>query len=164
VGTAGQAEIDMRFDTLLRTADKLMLYKYIVKNVAWQAGKTVTFMPKPIFGGQRLGHAHPPVAVEGRRAAVLRRDRLRRLSDMARWYIGGLLKHAPALLAFTAPTTNSYKRLVPGLRGAGQPGVLAAQPLGGVPHPALLEEPAAKRVEFRCPDPSATRTWPSRRC
>src|SRR5690606_15012114 len=114
VGTAGQAEIDFRIDTLLRTADNLLLYKYIVKNVARAAGKTVTFMPKPIFGDNGSGmHCHQSLWKDG---APLCYDEVgyAGLSDNARYYIGGLLKHAPSLLAFTNPTVNSYHRLVPG--------------------------------------------------
>src|SRR5215213_4925761 len=114
VGTAGQAEIDMRFDTLSSMADKLMLYKYVVKNVARAAGKTVTFMPKPLFQDNGSGmHTHQSLWKDGN-PLFYDGDKYAGLSDMARWYIGGLLRHAPAVLAFAAPTTNSYKRLVPG--------------------------------------------------
>jgi glutamine synthetase len=114
VGTAGQAEIDMRYDTLLKTADNVMKYKYVVKNTARKNGKTVDVHAEAALHGQRLGHAHPPEPVEERREPVLGRGRLRGISDMGPWYIGGLLAHAPALLAFSNPTTNSYRRLVPG--------------------------------------------------
>ncbi|HLF98883.1 MAG TPA: type I glutamate--ammonia ligase, partial [Acidimicrobiia bacterium] len=114
VGTAGQAEIDMRFDTMLRMADKVMLYKYIVKNVAKRHGKSVTFMPKPLFEDNGSGmHTHQSLWKEGQ-ALFYDEAGYAGLSDMARWYIGGLLQHAHSILAFAAPTTNSYKRLVPG--------------------------------------------------
>ncbi|OWY62313.1 type I glutamate--ammonia ligase, partial [cyanobacterium TDX16] len=114
VGTAGQAEIDMRFDTMLSMADKLMLFKYVVKNVALAHGKTATFMPKPIFEDNGSGmHVHQSLW-RGGEPLFFDEAGYAGLSDMARWYIGGTLKHAPAVLAFAAPTTNSYKRLVPG--------------------------------------------------
>src|SRR6202034_2318824 len=112
VGTAGQAEIDMRFDTLLVMADKLMLYKYVVKNVAQANGLSATFMPKPLFQDNGSGmHCHQSLWKGGE--PLFYGDGYGGLSDMGRWYIGGLLKHARAVLAFAAPTTNSYKRLVP---------------------------------------------------
>src|SRR5207244_7859749 len=114
VGTAGQAEIDMRFDTLLRMADKLMLYKYVIKNVARRAGKTVTFMPKPIFQDNGSGmHCHQSLW-KGETNTFWDEKGYAGLSENAIYYIGGLLKHSPSLLAFCAPTTNSYRRLVPG--------------------------------------------------
>src|ERR1700756_3483154 len=114
VGTAGQAEIDMRFDTLSRMADKLMLYKYVIKNVAHRAGKSVTFMPKPLFQDNGSGmHVHQSLW-KGGEPLFFDEKGYAGLSDIARWYIGGLLKHAPSLLALTNPTVNSYKRLVPG--------------------------------------------------
>ncbi|MGH3425123.1 MAG: type I glutamate--ammonia ligase, partial [Nocardioidaceae bacterium] len=111
VGTAGQAEINFAYDTLLRCADRLQLFKYIIKNVAWRNGKTATFMPKPIFGDNGSGmHCHQSLWKDG---SPLFYDELgyAGLSDNARWYIGGLLDHAPGLLAFTNPTANSYHRL-----------------------------------------------------
>ncbi len=114
VGTAGQAEIDIRFDSLAAMADKLMLFKYVVKNVARQAGKTATFMPKPIFEDNGSGmHVHQSLW-KGGEPLFFDETGYAGLSDMARWYIGGLLAHAPPCCAFTNPTTNSYKRLVPG--------------------------------------------------
>ncbi|MGH3367653.1 MAG: type I glutamate--ammonia ligase, partial [Nocardioidaceae bacterium] len=114
VGTAGQAEINFRFDELLNTADNLMKYKYIVKNVAWQAGKTATFMPKPIFGDNGSGmHCHQSLWGDGE-PLFYDESGYAGLSDTARYYIGGILSHAPSLLAFTNPTVNSYHRLVPG--------------------------------------------------
>src|ERR671935_1518811 len=113
VGTAGQAEIDMRFDTLAKMADKLMLYKYVVKNVARRAGKTVTFMPKPLYGDNGSGmHTHQSLWKQGT-PLMADKSGYAGLSQLARGYLGGLLAHAPALLAFCAPTTNSYRRLVP---------------------------------------------------
>src|SRR5256714_2916510 len=121
VGTAGQAEIDMRFDTLLRMADKLMLYKYVVKNVARSAGYTVTFMPKPIFQDNGSGmHVHQSVR-KGGEPLMFGEKGDGQISDLARWYIGGLLKHAASILAFAAPTTNSYKRPRPRHQGPGNP-------------------------------------------
>ena len=114
VGTAGQCEIATRFDTLLRSADNLMKYKYIVKNTAWANGKTVTFMPKPIFGDNGSGmHVHQSIWAGGQ-PLFADETGYAGLSDIARWYIGGILRHAASLLAFTNPTANSYHRLVPG--------------------------------------------------
>ena len=113
-GTAGQTEIDMRFDTLVNMADKVMMYKYVVKNVCAQNGFVATFMPKPLFMDNGSGmHTHQSLWKDG---VPLFYDKAgyAGISDMCRWYIGGLLKHAPSLLAFAAPTTNSYRRLVPG--------------------------------------------------
>ncbi len=114
VGTAGQAEINYKFNTLLAAADDLMLYKYIIKNTAWESGKTVTFMPKPLFGDNGSGmHVHQSLWKDGS-PSFYDEAGYAGLSDLARHYIGGLLHHAPSLLAFTNPTVNSYKRLVPG--------------------------------------------------
>jgi len=114
VGTAGQAEIDFRFDTLLKTADNLMLYKYVIRNVARDRGRTVTFMPKPLFQDNGSGmHCHQSLWKDGG-PLFYSAEGYGGLSETARHYIGGLLHHAPALLAFTNPTTNSYRRLVPG--------------------------------------------------
>src|SRR5918997_2891990 len=114
VGTAGQAEIDMRFDTLLRMADKLMLYKYVTKSVAWARNLSVTFMPKPIFQDNGSGmHTHQSLW-KGGEPLFFSETGYGGISDMARWYIGGVFSHAPPHPAFSAPTTNSYKRLVPG--------------------------------------------------
>src|SRR5690606_17905661 len=113
VGGAGQAEIDMRFDSLLKMADKLVLYKYIVKNVAARYGLAATFMPKTLFGHNGSGmHVHQSLWKDG--SPLFYGDGYANLSQTALWYIGGILKHAPALLAFTNPTANSYRRLVPG--------------------------------------------------
>src|ERR1044072_4805740 len=114
VGVPGQCEIDIKFDTLTTTADKLMKYKYIVKNVAYQNGQIATFMPKPVFGDNGSGmHIHQSIWKNGE-TAMYDEGGHAGLSDTARWYIGGLLKHADTLLPFCAPTTNSYRRLVPG--------------------------------------------------
>ncbi len=154
VGTAGQAEIDMRFDTLLRMADKLMLYKYVVKNVANAAGKTVTFMPKPIFQDNGSGmHTHQSLW-KGGEPLFFSETGYAGISDMARWYIGGLLKHAPAILAFAAPTTNSYKRLVPGYEAPVNLVFSQRNRSASVRIPLYSKSPKAKRLEFRCPDPS----------
>jgi glutamine synthetase len=154
VGTAGQAEIDMRFDTLLRTADKLMLYKYIIKNVAKKHLKTVTFMPKPIFGDNGSGmHTHQSLW-QGDDPLFFDEQGYAQLSDVGRWYIGGLLTHAPALLAFTNPTTNSYRRLVPGYEAPINLVYSQRNRSACCRIPLYSRSPKAKRVEFRVPDPS----------
>jgi len=154
VGTAGQAEIDMRFDTLLRMADKLMLYKYVIKNVAWQRGKSVTFMPKPLFQDNGSGmHVHQSLW-KGEQPLFFDEKGYGGISDLARWYIGGLLKHAPAILAFTNPTTNSYKRLVPGYEAPVNLVYSQRNRSAAVRIPLYSKSPKAKRLEFRCPDPS----------
>jgi glutamine synthetase len=154
VGTAGQAEIDMRFDTMLRMADKLMLYKYVVKNVAAAAGKTATFMPKPIFQDNGSGmHCHQSLW-KGGEPLFFSETGYAGLSDMARWYIGGLLTHARAVLAFAAPTTNSYKRLVPGYEAPVNLVYSQRNRSASVRIPLYSKSPKAKRLEFRCPDPS----------
>jgi len=154
VGTAGQAEIDMRYDTLLRTADNVTLYKYIVKSVAWQAGKTATFMPKPIFEDNGSGmHTHQSLWKDGV-PLFYDANGYAGLSDMARWYIGGLLKHAPAVLAFAAPTTNSYRRLVPGYEAPVNLVYSSRNRSAAIRIPQYSQSPPAKRLEFRCPDPS----------
>ena len=154
VATAGQAEIDMRFDTLLTMADKLMLYKYVVKNVAWQRGKTVTFMPKPLFQDNGSGmHVHQSLW-KGGEPLFFDEKGYAGLSDLARWYIGGLLKHAPSILAFSNPTTNSYKRLVPGYEAPVNLVYSQRNRSASVRIPLYSKSPKAKRLEFRCPDPS----------
>ena len=154
VGTAGQAEIDMRFAELLRMADNLMLYKYVLKGVAGQHGKTVTFMPKPIFGDNGSGmHCHQSLWKDG---APLFYDEVgyAGLSDTGRYYIGGLLKHAPSLLAFTNPTMNSYHRLVPGFEAPVNLVYSQRNRSACVRIPITGNNPKAKRAEFRVPDPS----------
>jgi glutamine synthetase len=154
VGTAGQAEIDMRFDSLLRMADKLMLYKYVVKNVARQAGKSATFMPKPVFQDNGSGmHTHQSLW-KGGEPLFYSEAGYAGISDMGRWYIGGLLTHAPAILAFSNPTTNSYKRLVPGYEAPVNLVYSQRNRSAAVRIPLYSQSPKAKRLEFRCPDPS----------
>lgn len=154
VGTAGQAEIDMRFDTLLRMADKLMLYKYIIKNVARRHLKTVTFMPKPIFEDNGSGmHVHQSLW-NGDEPLFFDEQGYAQLSDIARWYIGGLLSHAPSLLAFTNPTTNSYRRLVPGYEAPVNLVYSQRNRSACCRIPLYSRSPKAKRIEFRVPDPS----------
>jgi glutamine synthetase len=154
VGTAGQAEIDMRFDTLLRMADKVTLYKYIVKSTAWAYGKTVTFMPKPIFEDNGSGmHTHQSLWSNGK-PLFFDEAGYAGLSDLARWYIGGLLKHAASILAFAAPTTNSYRRLVPGYEAPVNLVYSSRNRSAAIRIPQYSQKPAAKRLEFRCPDPS----------
>ena len=140
VATTGQAEIDMRFDTLLVMADKLMLYKYVVKNVAQAAGYTATFMPKPLFQDNGSGvHCHQSLWKDGN--PLFYGDGYGGLSDMGRWYIGGLLKHARAVLAFAGTHHQLLQATRPGIRGPREPGVLTAQPIRRLSHPALLAEP-----------------------
>ena len=154
VGTAGQAEIDMRFDTLATMADKLMLYKYVIKNVARNAGKSVTFMPKPLFQDNGSGmHVHQSLW-KGGEPLFFDEKGYAGLSDLARWYIGGLLAHAPSLLAITNPTTNSYKRLVPGYEAPVNLVYSQRNRSAAVRIPLYSKSPKAKRLEFRCPDPS----------
>jgi glutamine synthetase len=154
VGTAGQAEIDMRFDTLLRMADKLMLYKYVVKNVARDHGLTATFMPKPLFQDNGSGmHTHQSLW-RGGEPLFFSETGYAGISDMARWYIGGLLAHAKSVLAFAAPTTNSYKRLVPGYEAPVNLVYSQRNRSASVRIPLYSKSPKAKRLEFRCPDPS----------
>jgi glutamine synthetase len=155
VGTGGQAEINMRFDTLLKQADNLMLYKYIIKSVAREAGRTVTFMPKPLAGDNGNGmHCHQSLWKDG---APLFYDEVGYggLSDIGRWYVGGLLKHAPSLLAFTNPTVNSYHRLVPGFEAPVNLVYSQRNRSACCRIPITGTNPKAKRIEFRVPDPSA---------
>ena len=155
VGTAGQAEINYKFDTLLHAGDKLMLFKYIIKNVAWAAGKTATFMPKPLFGDNGSGmHCHQSLWKDG---SPLFYDELgyAGLSDTARHYIGGLLRHAPSLLAFTNPTMNSYHRLVPGFEAPVNLVYSQRNRSACIRIPITGANPKAKRIEFRVPDPSS---------
>ncbi len=155
VGTAGQAEINFRFDTLLTCADNLMKFKYIVKNVAWANGKTATFMPKPIFGDNGSGmHCHQSIWNEGE-PLFYDETGYGGLSDTARYYIGGILKHAPSLLAFTNPTVNSYHRLVPGFEAPVSLVYSQRNRSACVRIPITGANPKAKRIEFRCPDPSS---------
>jgi glutamine synthetase len=153
VATGGQCEIDQRYDTLVKSADNMMLYKYIVRNVAYQYGKTVTFMPKPLFGDNGSGmHTHQSLWKEGK--PLFAGDGYAGLSQMALWYIGGLLKHARALSAIIAPTTNSYKRLVPGYEAPVNLAYSSRNRSAAVRIPMYSASPKAKRVEFRPPDPA----------
>ncbi|CAN5274475.1 type I glutamate--ammonia ligase [soil metagenome] len=148
-----QCEIDFKFSNLLATADNLMLFKYVVKNTAFAHGKTVTFMPKPIYGDNGSGmHCHQSLWKDGE--PLFGGDQYAGLSEMAKFYIGGLLKHAPALVAFAAPTTNSYKRLVPGFEAPVNLAYSARNRSAAVRIPMFSSSPKAKRLEFRPPDPS----------
>jgi glutamine synthetase len=153
VATGGQAEIDMRFAPLVSMADNLLKYKYVIKNVARKYGKTVTFMPKPLFNDNGTGmHVHMSLWKEG--ANLFAGDGYAGLSEMAMFAIGGLLKHAPSLLAFTNPTTNSYKRLVPGFEAPVNLAYSMRNRSAAVRIPLYSQSEKAKRIEFRCPDPS----------
>jgi glutamine synthetase len=154
VGTAGQAEIDMRFAPLVQMADWVQIYKYITKNVAKKHGKSVTFMPKPLFQDNGSGmHTHQSLWKEGQ--PLFAGDKYAGLSQLALWYIGGLLKHVNSLLAFCAPTTNSFRRLVPGYEAPVVVAYSARNRSAACRIPVYSQSPKAKRVEFRCPDPSA---------
>jgi glutamine synthetase len=154
VGTAGQCEIDMKYDTMLTMADKVQLYKYIVKNVAKRNDKTVTFMPKPIYGDNGSGmHTHQSLWKDGK--PLFYGDGYANLSQTALWYIGGLLKHINALLGIVAPTTNSYRRLVPGYEAPVVVAYSARNRSAAVRIPMYSNSPNSKRIEFRCPDPAA---------
>jgi glutamine synthetase len=153
VATAGQCEIDMRFDELVRMGDKMTIYKYIVKNVARKYNKTVTFMPKPLFADNGSGmHTHISLWKGGQ--PLFAGGGYAGLSDMALHAIGGILKHAPAILAFSNPTTNSYKRLVPGYEAPVNLAYSQRNRSASCRIPMYSPSPKAKRVEFRCPDPS----------
>ena len=155
VSSGGQGEIDMRFQPLLKMADQMMIYKYVVKNTAAAAGKTATFMPKPIFEENGSGmHVHQSLWKDGD-PLMYGRGGYAHLSDLARHYIAGLLTHAPALLAFCAPTTNSYRRLVPGYEAPVNLVYSARNRSACVRVPMYHEAPKTKRIEFRSPDPTA---------
>ncbi|MBC8353466.1 MAG: type I glutamate--ammonia ligase [Planctomycetes bacterium] len=153
VGTAGQSEIDLRFNELVKMADDLALYKYIVKNVAARNNKTATFMPKPLFGDNGSG-MHTHISFWKDDEPLFAGSGYAGLSDMALHAIGGLLRHAPALLAFTNPTTNSYKRLVPGYEAPVNLAYSQHNRSAACRIPMYSPSPKSKRVEFRCPDPS----------
>jgi glutamine synthetase len=154
VGTAGQAEINYRFSTLLHAADTLQLFKYIVKNTAWHAGKSATFMPKPLFGDNGSGmHTHQSLW-SGGEPLFYDETGYGGLSDVARWYVGGLLHHAPSLLAFTNPTVNSYRRLVPGFEAPVNLVYSQRNRSACTRIPVTGTNRKAKRIEFRVPDPS----------
>lgn len=153
VATAGQAEIDYRFDALKPSADKLMLFKYIVKNIAFKHGKTATFMPKPIFGDNGSGmHVHMSLWKNGQ--PLFAGNQYAGLSEMALYFIGGILKHTKALNALANPTTNSYKRLTPGFEAPVNLAYSQSNRSAAVRIPMYSPSPKAKRVEYRCPDPS----------
>jgi glutamine synthetase len=155
VGTAGQAEIDMRFAPLTKMGDSMMTYKYIIKNVAQQHGYVATFMPKPLFQDNGSGmHCHQSLWKDGANL-FFDESGYALLSESARWYIGGLLKHAPALLAFCAPTTNSYRRLVPGYEAPINLVYSQRNRSACVRIPVYSTSPKSKRIEFRSPDASA---------
>ncbi len=153
VASGGQCEIDMKFRPLLKAADQLLMFKYVVKNTAIKNGKTVTYMPKPIFGDNGSGmHVHTSLWLKGK--PLFAGGGYAGLSDMALYFIGGLLKHAPSLLAITNPTTNSYKRLVPGFEAPVNLAYSSNNRSASIRIP-YGNSPKAKRIEFRCPDPSA---------
>ena len=153
VATGGQCEIDQKFNTLVKSADNMMLYKYCIRNVANQYGKTVTFMPKPLFADNGSGmHVHQSLWRGGQ--ALFAGDCYAGLSQMALWYIGGLLKHARALSAIIAPTTNSYKRLVPGYEAPVNLAYSRRNRSAACRIPMYSASPKAKRIEVRFPDPT----------
>ncbi|MBI4402165.1 MAG: type I glutamate--ammonia ligase [Nitrospirae bacterium] len=153
VATAGQAEIDLRFDSLVNMADKMMMYKYIIKNVARRHHKTVTFMPKPLFGDNGSGmHTHQSIWKEGK--PLFAGKEYAGVSQLCLYYIGGILKHATALAAFTNPTTNSYKRLTPGFEAPVLLAYSSRNRSAGIRIPMYSPSPKAKRIEVRFPDPA----------
>jgi glutamine synthetase len=153
VATAGQAEIDMRFSTLVKMADQMMNYKYITKNVARRRGLTVTFMPKPLFEDNGSGmHTHQSIWKGGK--PLFAGDRYGGFSQLGLWYIGGIIKHSRAIAAFSNPTTNSYKRLVPGFEAPVNLAYSSRNRSAACRIPMYSPSPKAKRVEVRYPDPS----------
>jgi glutamine synthetase len=153
VGTAGQTEIDLKFSNLVHSADNMMLFKYIVKNVAARHNKTVTFMPKPLFGDNGSG-MHTHISIWKGEDPLFAGSGYAGLSDMAMYAIGGLLRHAPSICAFANPTTNSYKRLVPGFEAPVNLAYSQRNRSASVRIPMYSASPKAKRLEYRCPDPS----------
>ncbi len=154
VATAGQTEIDLRFAPLIQMADWMQIYKYIVKNVAARHGKTATFMPKPLFEDNGSGmHVHQSLWKDGE--PLFAGDQYAGLSQTALWYIGGILTHINSLLAICAPTTNSYRRLVPGYEAPVVVAYSARNRSAACRIPVASQSPKAKRIEFRCPDPAA---------
>jgi len=154
VASAGQCEIDMKYDKLVTMGDRLMIFKYIIKNISRKHGMTATFMPKPIFQDNGSGmHCHQSIW-KGNENLFYDEKGYAGLSDMARYYIGGLLKHTAAVLAFAAPTTNAYRRLVPGYEAPVNLVYSQRNRSACVRIPMYFQSPKAKRVEFRCPDPS----------
>jgi glutamine synthetase len=155
VGTAGQGEIDMKYAPMTKMADNVMYYKYIIRNVAKKHKMTATFMPKPLFGDNGSGmHTHQSLWKGGANLFYDEKG-YGLVSQMAMYYMGGLLKHAAALLAFCAPTTNSYRRLVPGYEAPVNLAYSQRNRSAAVRIPVYSRSPKAKRIEFRCPDPSA---------
>mgnify|MGYP000508905786 CR=1 FL=1 len=153
VATAGQSEIDMRFKPLLQMADQLMWFKYVLKNVAYRHNHTVTFMPKPLFEDNGTGmHTHVSIWKGGQ--PLFAGDKYAGVSQEALYAIGGILKHCQALCAFTNPTTNSYKRLVPGFEAPVNLAYSSRNRSAAVRIPMYSTSPKAKRIEFRTPDPS----------
>jgi glutamine synthetase len=153
VATGGQAEIDIRFSSLVDMADKLLKYKYVIKNVGRKHNKTVTFMPKPLFGDNGSG-MHTHLSIWRDRTNLFAGDRYAGLSEMALYAAGGLIQHAPSLLAICCPTTNSYKRLVPGFEAPVNLAYSSRNRSAAIRIPMYSTSPASKRLEFRCPDPS----------
>lgn len=154
VASGGQCEIDLKFSPLVKAADQLLMFKYIVKNTAKKNNRTVTYMPKPIFGDNGSGmHVHTSLWKKGK--PLFAGSGYAGLSEMALYFIGGLLKHAPSLLAFTNPTTNSYKRLVPGFEAPVNLAYSQRNRSASIRIPMYSSSPKSKRIEFRCPDPSA---------
>jgi glutamine synthetase len=154
VATGGQAEIDFQFDTLVKTADNMMLYKYVIKNVARRHGKTVCLMPKPLFGDNGSGmHTHQSLWKNGK--PLFAGKEYAGLSQMALYYIGGILKHAKALCAICSPTTNSFKRLVPGYEAPVNLAYSARNRSAAIRIPTYSENPKTRRIEYRPPDPAA---------
>jgi glutamine synthetase len=154
VATGGQCELGFRFGTLIEAADNLMIYKYVIKNVGKKYGKTITFMPKPVFNDNGSGmHTHQSIWKDGQ--ALFYGDKYADLSEFGLHYIGGILKHAPALLAFSNPSTNSYKRLVPGFEAPVNLAYSQGNRSASVRIPLTGSNPKAKRMEFRCPDATA---------
>ncbi|MDD3293717.1 MAG: type I glutamate--ammonia ligase, partial [Geobacteraceae bacterium] len=153
VATGGQAEIDMRFDSMVVMADKLQWFKYIIKNVALRNGKTVTFMPKPLYGDNGSGmHTHVSIWKDG--TNLFAGDGYGGISKMALYFIGGIIKHAKALSGFCNPTTNSYKRLVPGYEAPVNMAYSSRNRSAAIRIPMFSSNPKSKRVEYRTPDPS----------
>ena len=153
VATAGQAEIDMRFKPLVQMGDQLMWFKYVLKNVAYRHGRTVTFMPKPLYGDNGTGmHTHISIWQDGR--PTFAGDKYAGLSENGMYAMGGILKHCRALCAFSNPSTNSYKRLVPGFEAPVNLAYSSRNRSAAVRIPMYSDSPKAKRIEFRTPDPS----------
>ncbi|GMA92395.1 glutamine synthetase [Homoserinibacter gongjuensis] len=154
VGTAGQGEINYKFDTMVHSADDILKFKYIVKNTALEWGKTATFMPKPLMGDNGSGmHTHQSLWNEGK-PLFYDEQGYGGLSDIARWYIGGILKHAASISAFTNPTVNSYRRLIPGFEAPVNLVYSAGNRSAAIRIPITGTNPKAKRIEFRAPDAS----------